>query len=424
MNRRLLIAVTALAALLAGGAAYLARRRPAAPPQETEAVPFLSQVAGAAKLLRYADESSPLRALRWLPPGPGGLHAVQILTQTDRQRVALFENGSFVGLWLIPRPEGVGEGFFRLAELDAAAAGPEVLILLYRAAEGSRGEPSLLLALDRRDGTVRWTRRTGGRSITFQPGAEGPVALWCFGPEAPPQRVDLRTGQTGSPLELPPDVQGPAQILATRNGSLLIAHGRGLAIRRAPETWVHHPLPADESAIPALPSAGRLAAGPKGAWWQPRPDRIVPVMADGSLGEALQLALPEPWDGDAQRLRLLGVDPDGHLWFDLAAAPGIAPPAPQQEGWEEAGTPSPETPATALVSDVSRVYRFDALHRRFGQCRIDHAWKALQISAAAPGSFAGLAPAGGAWAHPQADGGLLWIPLARLPLVAVEAQPK
>lgn len=424
MNRRLIIALTTLAALLAGGAAYLARRRPAAPPQETEAVPFQSQEAGAAILLRHADDSSPLRALRWLPPGPGGRHAVQIVTQTDRQRVALFENGSFAGLWLIPRPEGVGEGFFRLAELDTAlAAGPDLLVLLYQAAAGTRGEPSLLLALDRRDGSVRWTRRTPGRSLILQPGTDGPTALWCYGPETPPQRVDLRTGKVDAPLELPQEVQAPGQVLATRNGSLILAHGQGLALRKRTGVWTHLALPGSDTAQPPTGAPGALASGPTGSWWQPRPDQIVAVAADGSLGEPIPLTLPEPWDRDVPHLHLLGVAPDGGLWFDLAASSGSTF-APQDSGWEDSGAPSPETAAAALAPDVPRVYRFDPLHRRFDQCRLDRAWKALQAPVAAPESFAGLTPAGGAWVHPQADGSLLWIPLTRLPLAAVEAQPR
>lgn len=428
MNRRLLIALTTLAALLAGGAAYLARRRPAVPPQETEAVPFQSQELGAALLLRHADDSSPLRAIRWLPPGPGGLHAVQVVTQTDRQRVALFENGVFTSLWLIPRPVGVGEGFFRFAELEAAlGAGSDLLLLLYRAAEGSRPEPSLLVALDRRDGMVRWTRRTTGRHLILQPGTDGPAALWCYGPDTPPQRFDLRSGQAGPPLELPADTPFPIQALATRNGNLLIAHGQGLAIRRGSGTWIHHPAPTPSDGAPVSSPprsfAGRLAMGTTGTWWQPSPDQLVPVLANGGLGEILQLTLPEPWDRDVQRLNLLGSDPDGNLWFELTANPGAAP-APQDSGWEDAGTPSPETAATALVPNVPRVYRFDPLHRRFDQCRLDRAWKALQAPVAVPDTFAGLTPAGGAWIHPQADGSLLWIPLTRLPLAAVDAQPR
>lgn len=424
MNRRLLIALTALAALLAGGAAYLARRRPAAPPPEAEIPPFQSQTAGAALLLRHADESTPLRALRWLPAGPGGLQIVQVTTQTDRQRVALFENGSFAGIWLVPRPEGVGEGFFRFAELtDATTTGSEIF-LLYRTAEGSRPENPLLLALGRKDGQIRWARRPAGTHLTAQAGPDGPTALWCYGQNAPPQRIDLRTGQLGAPLELPPEIQTLGPLAANRNGLLFIAHPGGLALRRK-EGWAYHPapVPGDSEEPPAPPFEGRLAASPSGLWWQFQADGIVSVRADGSLGEAQRLTLPEPWDRDVRRLRLLGADPDGHLWFEAALSAPTTPGA-QESGWEDAGNPSPETASVALVSDAPRVYRFDPAQRRLDQCRLDHAWKALQIPFAPPGSFTGLAPAGGAWTPTLADGSQLWIPLTRLPLTALEPQPR
>ncbi len=424
MNRRLLIALTILAALLAGGAAYLARRRPAAPPQEAEAPPFQSQAVGAALLLRHADESTPLRALRWLPVGKGGFQVAQITTQTDRQRVALFENGSFAGIWLVPRPENVGEGFFRFAVLSQAVVTTSDLFLLYRAAEGGRNEAPLLLALDRKEGLVRWARRTTGARLVPQPGIEEPAALWCHGAQVPPQRIDPRSGQAGGPLELPLEIQAPGELLPTRNGLLLIAHASGLALRRR-DAWLQHPVPAQDSEDTPQdpPFTGALAAGAMGPWWQARPDLIIPVRADGSLGEAIPLLLPEPWNGDGRHLRLLGVDPDGHLWFGLSGTPA---PAPMQsdDAWTDTGNPSPETPATALVSNTPRLYRFDPVQRRFDLCRLDLAWKALQLPFALPSAFDGFAPEGGAWTPALADGSLLWIPLTRLPLTALDPQPR
>jgi len=424
VNRRLVVSLALLAALLTGGAAYLARRRPAAPPEETEAPPFHSQEAGAALLLRYVDETAPLRALRWLPPSAGGHQAVQITTQTDRQRVALFENGSIAGIWTISRPDRVGEGFFRFAELVEAIPAEGTLILFYRAAAGSRPEASLVLALDRMDGSVRWAQRSSGAKCSLQPGSDGPASLWCFGPGSAPQRIDLKTGQASSPLTLPAEIQSPGPLVATRAGLLLMAHGQGLSVRNR-GTWLHHAplLEAQPTRQTSSSFSPAVATSASRLWWHARPDLLVPVKPDGSLGEPLTLTLPEPWDHDVQRFHLLGADLDGHLWFDLMDGPKSALSA-SETGWQDEGTPSPETAPVALVSNAPRVYRFDPTQRRFDQCRLDQAWKALQIPIDAPGSFEGLSPAGGAWGLTLPDGGRLWIPLTRLPLSALPLQPR
>lgn len=430
MSRTAIISSVAVLALAACGTWLLVRRPRVAPPEQAEVQPFKVQSLGPASLLILETNDAALRALRWMPPGPGGLQVVQAVTQANRQRVALFSSSQLVGVWLVPKPEGVRDGFFNFAELQAAEVVPgDVAVLLYRGVEGSRDEASLVLALDLATSEVRWSHRITGDCLALAPGPKDP-AVWVYGAAAPPVRLPLATTTRSAPtpLDVPAEVKGITQLLPTGSHTFLATHAGGLsAYLGSQRGWVHQaaPEPAADEAL-AFPSARGTLAEAQGYWWQPRPGVVLKVSREAAIEGRLGpegLRPEEPYARDAALLTLMGADTAGALWFRLSipyTAASAPLPAPAGEVWQpEAGGGGalPEDWPAYATAGQGRAYRWDPRQRTLQVLRLSEAWQTLGLppTFTVPQGVEGLRPTAGAFTLP-AGTTLLWVPLSSLPL--------
>lgn len=388
--KKVVIAVLAIGLLLLG-LMYALRRRPGELPVGEEGQQaFRVESSGRGTSIRYDDPRTPLRSLRWLPPLQQGVLVVQVATQNDRQQVSLFKDAAFQESYLVPKPQGVRDGFFRLAELrQALVVDGDAAVLLYLV-PGSE-EPPLVIALDLQTKMIRWTHRAKGERLAL-----AGDAVYLFGAKTPPVRLPLalsdgeKTSAAGARssakvVELPPEIPEVADLRPTGSWSFLVVHKGGLSAYLGSKGWLHHPVPEGDPGLfkdigPALGSDG------KRFWWQPSPGHVIQVLADGtpkSTWSPSALPTAPPFARDASLLHLLGADADGKLWFDLAIPTQplqpAAPPEPEPKPEEPAGTPA--SPATepvdwpAYVSQgLDRLYCWDPQKRllqRFGWSRLE-----------------------------------------------------
>lgn len=413
--KKILVPFLLLLALLAGSLWFLLRRGPSgAPPSETSET-FLVRAADAGTLMQYAEGQTPLRSIRWLPPLADGHLAVQVLTQSDRQRIVLFSAERQVASLLVTRPAGVREGFFNFAELrDAIVLPGDVAVLLYRSADPTSGELPLIMAFDLGSQTLRWVHRAAGERLALA-GDSKNGAVFLFGPGNPVLRLPLAL-QKGEalgtspfrpslkPLEMPEEIRpGAVDLLPTGPWAFLLAHAGGLSSYSEGKGWRHWPTP--PAAALTFPEARPALARGKALWWQPFPGKLIKVKADGSAldsAEAGALAPPEPWGRDLALLTLRGADPAGNLWFTLAkpAAPSpIATPTAahtDREGDDSESKKLEEKPqdgdpavapsssvqedwATYCAQGLERIYRWNPERRIFQMRALPELWSGLTL---------------------------------------------
>jgi hypothetical protein len=413
-----------VAGLLLTGLWWTIRRRPGAvPPGEDNPVMFRVEAVERGSLIRYDDPRTPLRSLRWLPPLPGGLVAVQVVTQSDRQQLALFKNGLFQVNYTVPKPAGVRDGFFRLAELrEARVVEDDVAVLLYMA-PGTEELP-LLVALDLKTKDIRWSHRALGERLVMTEGV-----LYLFGPSTPPVRLPLAlaSGERTSPaglrsaarsIELSPEILEIADLKPTGSWTFLLAHQGGLSSYLGSKGWEHHALP---GAAPDLFKGVRSTLGGSGKthWWQPFPGRVLQVLADGTPKATWsEFPTAEPFALDANLLHLLGIDGDGRLWFDLAAP--TEPPAPTPgTQWKPEDPAAPSTSIslidwqTYLGQGLDRLYCWDPQQKLLQRFK----WAALAVPPGFPRPANGLKIAPDAGALLLENGATAWwLPLSALTL--------
>jgi hypothetical protein len=442
------LGIMLLVSILGTGLWWSLRRQPAGSILDDEPSAFKVVAEGPGQLITFQEAQIPLRSFRWLPPMPGGALVAQVLSQNDRQRVALFQDGIPQNLLLVEKPLGVGDGFWRFAQLkQAAQAAGGTLVLLYQPGEASSAELPLVLALDVASQQVRWACRSACDHLAVSQGSE---AVFLFGGKAPVQRVELNPPAGAASLrpqvksiELPPEIPEVEDLLPTGAWSFLVSHRNGLSAYQAKPGWTHFPAPEDRG-VPCQNWRSSLVRNGKDIWWQAVPGRLVKIGADGRTLTTWQTDLgPDPFARDARLLRLLGADPAGALWFTLASPDPAAltpqPPQPQDdgappasaEGAEGAEGPEAQVPvpdpnadwAPYLAQGLDRVYRWDPVHRTLERVLLGKdAWNALHppatVEPPAPGR--GLVPSAGAL---LAEGPRCcwWLPLAALPAQRVQA---
>ena len=372
--RKVLIGALALGLVVVGGGLWLVRRTggPMAP-AEGEVPLFKADAQGKGMLIQL-DAREPLRAVRWLPPMAGGHALCQVGTQSDRQLLALFQEGNPVSLFALPRPEGISEGTFRQLEVRDALWVRDTLVLLLKA-DGGRRELPLVLALDRK-GALLWSHRAAAEHL-----AGVDQALWAWGPSSA-QRLPLTTTKVlPAAVVWPEEVASPEALLPVGEG-FLVAHGKGLSAWRPEGGWAHTAAPAP-SPLGFTGSKGVLLRLGSTLYWQPEPGSLLKVSSTAQILGSESLPAPEGFDRDQALLRLLGRDPEGRLWFGLAApllpeAPLQAPPAataaaaPAEEGWKEEAAPGPTAMGgTALTPEVRAAFE---AHLKGPMDRL-YAWK-------------------------------------------------
>lgn len=382
--KKLLIPLLCLIAILGTGLWLLVRRNPVEVPQTDTPAAFKTESHGLGLLIHYADGQTPLRALRWLPPTQEGLLPVQVLTQSDRQRFLLFQNGALIANLVVPRPSGVREGFFNFAELrDAFVVSGDVAVLLYRSTDASTGELPLVVAMDLSTQMTRWVHRAPGERLALGRDSQG-AAVFLFGPASPILRLPLalRKGeQMGSgpfrpgvkALEMPEEIKTLSDLLPTGTWSFLATHEGGLSSYSESKGWKHwQPMAVASLSFPDFKPV--VVGSGKTYWWQPFPGIVTQVRADGTpitTYDSTALAPPEPWEKDGMLLSLRGTDPIGNLWFTLATpsepasvATPAEPPSQSQDGQAHQGDPEtavkPETPEPPPIPSASEKWTSSA----------------------------------------------------------------
>ena len=429
--KKILAAVLLFSLPIILGAWLLVRRGSVVNAPEDTPSTFRTEPFGIGTLYRHSGEQAPLRALRWLAPQPDGIQALQVVTQSDRQRLVLFRDGNQVADLLVPRPSGIREGFFNFAELSEAIILPDLAILFYRSANPSGGELPLVVAQELATGELRWVHRAAGDHIVPTSDAKD-EAVYLYGSTSPVLRLPLalqkaeRPGSTPfrgalKPMEMPEEIQTISGFLPTSAGSFLLAHAAGISAFSPNKGWRHWPMPSQGS-LTFTDSRSTLAAS-KGYWWQPFPGKLIQVQADGTpLGTEVSLPAPaEPWSRDRALLRLMGADPSGNLWFSLAApsmSSPVATPEPQPSGEpppaavsgtdaaSEEVLKSGTTPPLAdsdewtsyLARGLDRAYLWHPEQRILRQVDLSKFWTTLAFPPGLnrPATFPNLRPATGA----------------------------
>ncbi|MCE1228500.1 MAG: hypothetical protein LWX11_03260 [Firmicutes bacterium] len=381
--------------LIAGGYGFwrLVRRGPVvAPPEETGAA-FQVETYGGGFVYRYADGQTPLRALRWLPPSPSGHQVIQVVSQSDRQRVVIFKGETKIMDALVTRPSVIREGFFNFAELKEALLFPDAVVLLYAASNRISGqgmdEPSLVMALELDSGSLRWFHRAPGLHLAASPGPKE-QAVFLYGPSQPIQRLPLerRPGEalgsaparsTARTIEVPEEVRSLSILLPTGAFSFLAAHGAGLSSYSPTAGWKHWPLPEKDELT--FSDAKPMLVSAKGYWWQPFPGKLLKVKNDGEPGEGNLLPEPpEPWVQDRPLLQLKGVDASGRWWFaptmPQRPSPVATPEAPKSEA--ESAANGPDWNAY-LAQGLDRLYRWTPDRRGMQLFQPTQVWTALPL---------------------------------------------
>lgn len=377
--KKILLALLVLG-LLAAGLCHATRRKPLALPDGDDLSVFKVEAAGTGTLISCSDPRTPLRTVRWVLPARPGTVIAQVATQNDRQQIEIFKDEKLMGSYLVPKPQGVRDGFFRLAELrDARMPADDLVVLLY-AAQGTDELP-LVVALDLAAKTVRWFHRASGERLAL---AE--EAIYLFGARTSPVRLPLAlaSGEQMSPagarsssrsFELPPDVLNVGALVPTGPSTFLLAHKGGLSAYMGAQGWIHQPLPeGDPGLFPG--SAPALVGDGKRVWWQPFPGRVIQVASDATAKASWSSgALPaaEPFTKDGALLHLIGIDKGGLLWFDLAVPKNPAPSSPPSDSAqkpEEPNAPAPPEDWAAYASrGLDRIYCWDPGKRQLRRLR-------------------------------------------------------
>ncbi len=332
---------------VSGGLWWLLRSTPAQASLDETYSGFSADDLGVGRLLRFSNGGTPLRTIQWLRPSAGGIEVAQVLTQTDRQQIAIYQNGQLLTQLHLPRPDGVTEAFFRFAQLrDAAVLPGNVAILLYRAQNATAVDIPLILALDLETHSVRWSHRAAVErlALALDPKKPEDNAVIAYGDNGDLQRIPLtlqkgeRAGakpprSAAQAIELPPEVQGITDLLPTGASTFLISHRNGLSAYLGTKGWNHISLPTPGPMGFVEPKSS-LAFGGKQIWWQPEPGRLIQVKFDGTpvaMWDAKAFPLTSPNEKDSELLQLLGADAEGRLWFGLAAPTLLGPviPSPQ-----------------------------------------------------------------------------------------------
>lgn len=413
--KKILIPLICLFGLLGTGLWLLVRRSPVEIPLTETPAAFRIEPFGPGLVIHYADGQTPLRAMRWLAPVQGGIQPVQVVTQSDRQRLLLFQNATMVSNLLVPRPVGVREGFFNFAELHAAVVVPgDVAVLLYRSADASTGELPLVVAMDLSTQAMRWVHRAPGEHLALG-GDSQEAAVFLYGSDSPVLRLPLalrKQEQLGStpfraaakPIALPNEIKGVCDLLPTDAWSFLVAHTGGLSSYSENKGWKHWQ-PLSVATLTFVDAKPAVVGSGKTYWWQPFPGVVTQVKTDGTpiaTYDAAALAPHEPWAKDAALLSLRGVDPAGNLWFTLAIpseASSVATPAETAEaspGRAESrdhseAAPTPETPVaepppiangswtTYAAEGLDRLYRWNPERRILTGITQADFWAALAL---------------------------------------------
>ncbi len=418
--KKLIAILLLLGSVLATGLWWAVRRKPIPIQQEQQQeeeaqTDFHTETAGSGVMIRHTPPTTPVRALRWLHPLPGGIMIVQVVRQNDRQQIAIFKNGVFQATYQIPKPVGVKDGFFRFAELkDAQVLENDVAVLFFVSSQSSSSELPMTLALDLTTSEVRWYHRARGERLALSPEGKD-RAIYLFGPKDPIVRLPIaraegeqisRTGarSIAKVIELPPEIQEVSDLLAISNWTFLVVHAGGLSANQGTKGWVHHPMPEGDRTL--FKESKPVLVGGKKSWWQPYPGVVLQIRADGtasSVWTSEELSTAEPFSRDASLLHLLGSDSEGQLWFDLSAPspsplPAITenqpPPTPEEEESKSSTdsnssqqSPPSETETfdwtTYVNQGLDRVYRWDPVKKSLQR----FAWSKV----AAPPDFPKLA---------------------------------
>lgn len=433
--KRLLVTAGLVMAVLGGGLWWSLRRPPSGAPLDDQAGVFSLQASGPGRLATFLDTQTPLRTFHWLPPMADGALAAQVLSQNDRQRVAMVR-GETQEMLLVLKPVGVSDGFWRVADLREAALVPGgTLLLLYLSGDPGSKEQSLALGLDLASQQIRWFCRGAFARMAVTPGAE---AVYFYGGNNAIQRLALDQAaganvQHPAPaaIDLPPDIPSVDDLLATGGSTFLVSHSNGLSRYRAKEGWTHFPAP-EARGVACQGWKSSLARAGREIWWQAQPGQLVKVRPDGNPGTGWQVDLPheDPFAPDASLLRLLGGDPAGCLWFALASPVTVptpvvaaAPDAPAGEGNPAAG-PGTDWGSYA-AGGLDRLYRWNPAKRTLDRVAMAQAWGALNPPPGVqrPAAGQGVAPAAGALLAEGARSA--WrLPLESLPMGKVAYQAR
>lgn len=481
--KKALLAAFALLLILGGSAWWLLRVRSTPFSLDESFRSFSADNLGSGRLFRFTDGGRPLRTFHWLRPSAGGVEVAQVLTQTDQQQIGIFQNGLLAAQMHVPRPDGVTDGFYRFAQLrDAVVLPGNVAVLLYRAQDATSADVPLIVALDLNTQSVRWSHRASVERLALARdqanGAEtDPVnAVIGFGDKGElvrlpmPLQKDEREGAKApraiaQSIEMPPEIQGVTDLVPTGGPHFLISHRMGLSAYLGENGWNHISLPAP-GPLGFVEPKSSLASNGKKIWWQPEPGRIIQVKADGTpvaMWEPKTFPISTPYEKDAELLQLLGADPEGKLWFGLAAPTLLQPvanpirnttPDPGSLGSTASDTATKggdlktdAPPATAestlpsppqsiegvdrsawesyLHQGLDRVYCWDPENGAIKRASWTECWRKL----GPPSDFS--IPLGDGALRPEAGGFLFdsgtqawWLPLKELPLLAVGTSGK
>lgn len=422
MRKGSLVVLTTVMAALAAGLWLGMRRQPAGALLEEPAAAFTVEAAPPGQLVKFVATQIALRALRWIPPRQDGILVAQLQTQSDRQLLALFRTGAAPEEIPVARPQGVGEGFWRLAVLLDAYAGPGgTLLLLFRSGDPGSAEPSLAMAVDPGALEARWVHRGGYDRMAV--GGEADPSVFLFGGKGPVQRLALG-GTVRRPVakdtELPAEVPQVEDLLPTGAGSFLVASRNGLSAFQGAKGWSHFPLPANPG-VPCANPRPVLARASKRIWWQPAPGGLVQVGPDGVTVADREVAFPaeDPQARDAHLLNLLGADAAGRLWFALATPEpaASAPAASAPAGGEPAASapaPSGDDWTAYAAQGLDRIYRWDPDRDSLERMAWSQAWAALKPPVAQAAATPTLRPQAGSVLVEGIRSGW-WLPLSALP---------
>ena len=344
-------------ALLAagGGVWWFLRGTGAQASLEETSTGFGADNLGVGRILRFSDGGTPLRIFQWLLPSASGIEVAQVLTQTDRQQIAIYQNGQFLAQLHLPRPEGVTEAFYRFAQLrDAAVIPGDVAVLLYRAQNATAVDIPLILALDLKTQSVRWSHRAAVErlAMAIDPKKPEDSAVIAYGDNGDLVRIPLalqageREGAkppraAAQAIEMPPEIQGITDLLPTGPSTFLISHRNGISAYLDAKGWNHISVPTP-GPLGFVEPKSSLAFSGKQIWWQPEPGQLIQVKFDGTpvaMWNAKAFPLSAPNEKDAELLQLLGADTEGRLWFGLAAPTLLGPLIPSSQNAASIATP-------------------------------------------------------------------------------------
>jgi hypothetical protein len=418
--KRILIAAVVMAAL---GAllAWMTRREPSGSLLDGPETAFSIGAASPGWRVSFDTATTPLRSLHFLPPRQPGFLVAQAETQSDRQRVAVFKDGGLAAEFLVGRPQGAGDGFWRFARLADARVLPDAtFLLLYRPGDPSSTEPSLLLATGA-DGVARWVHRGAFDRLALTPGGD-PAAL-LYGAPGRIERLPLQSGPHPAPrvIEVPAELTTIEDLVATGPSTFLAAAPGTLWAYQDSKGWTSSPSP-EAPSVPCESWHASLALAGRDVYWQPAPGRVVQVAQDGTLVAGHEITgMPDgdPQARDLRLMRLLGADAAGRLWFDLAqpmaqpSAMASTPPAGGDEALEDWGAYAGQ--------GLDRVYRWTPGKATLERFAWSQAWKALAPpQGVAPGTPR-LDPASGSFVL-EGQGAGWWAPLASLPFAPCQAR--